>query len=33
MRRTVNEYLANRDAEAMGPLYRALCLSVGAVQE
>ncbi|MDL1983035.1 MAG: preprotein translocase subunit SecA [Deltaproteobacteria bacterium] len=28
---TVNEYLVKRDAEAMGPLYRALGLSVGAV--
>ena len=28
---TVNDYLAGRDAEAMGPLYRALGLSVGLV--
>ena len=28
---TVNEYLVQRDAESMGPLYRALGLSVGAV--
>jgi preprotein translocase subunit SecA len=28
---TVNDYLAERDAEAMGPLYRSLGLSVGAV--
>lgn len=30
---TVNEYLANRDAEEMGPLYNALGLSVGATRE
>lgn len=30
---TVNDFLAARDAEWMGPLYRALGLSVGAVQE
>ncbi len=28
---TVNDYLAQRDAKAMGPLYRALGLSVGVV--
>jgi preprotein translocase subunit SecA len=28
---TVNDYLARRDAETMGPLYRALGLSVGTV--
>jgi preprotein translocase subunit SecA len=28
---TVNDYLARRDAEAMGPVYRALGLSVGLV--
>jgi len=28
---TVNDYLATRDAEAMGPLYRFLGLTVGAV--
>ena len=28
---TVNDYLAQRDAEEMGPLYRFLGLSVGAV--
>ncbi|MBW2241694.1 MAG: prepilin peptidase [Deltaproteobacteria bacterium] len=28
---TVNDYLVERDAEAMGPLYRALGLSVGTV--
>lgn len=28
---TVNDYLTQRDAEAMGPLYRALGLSVGCV--
>jgi preprotein translocase subunit SecA len=30
---TVNDYLVRRDAELMGPLYRALGLSVGAVVE
>ncbi|MGC8485579.1 MAG: preprotein translocase subunit SecA, partial [Candidatus Baltobacteraceae bacterium] len=29
---TVNDYLARRDAEWMGPLYRSLGLSVGIVQ-
>ncbi len=29
---TVNDYLAARDAEEMGPLYRALGFSVGAIQ-
>jgi preprotein translocase subunit SecA len=29
---TVNDYLAKRDAEWMGPLYRALGLSVGVIQ-
>ncbi|WP_127533170.1 accessory Sec system translocase SecA2 [Paenibacillus kobensis] len=29
---TFNDYLANRDAEWMGPVYRLLGLSVGAVQ-
>jgi preprotein translocase subunit SecA len=29
---TVNDYLAKRDAEWMGPIYRALGLSVGAIQ-
>ena len=29
---TVNDYLARRDAEWMGPVYRALGLSVGVVQ-
>ncbi|HOK95292.1 MAG TPA: preprotein translocase subunit SecA [Anaerohalosphaeraceae bacterium] len=29
---TVNDYLAKRDAEWMGPAYRALGLSVGAIQ-
>ena len=29
---TVNDYLAARDAEEMGPLYRALGLTVGVVQ-
>lgn len=29
---TVNDYLAKRDAEWMGPLYQALGLSVGAIQ-
>jgi preprotein translocase subunit SecA len=28
---TVNDYLATRDAEVMGPLYRALGLSVGVI--
>jgi preprotein translocase subunit SecA len=28
---TVNDYLARRDAEAMGPVYRALGLSVGLI--
>jgi preprotein translocase subunit SecA len=28
---TVNDYLASRDAEAMGPVYRALGLSVGLI--
>src|SRR5262249_11414099 len=28
---TVNDYLAERDAEAMGPVYRALGLSVGLI--
>jgi preprotein translocase subunit SecA len=30
---TVNDYLARRDAEWMGPIYRALGVSVGAIQE
>ncbi len=30
---TVNDYLAARDAELMGPLYRALGLSVGSIVE
>lgn len=30
---TVNDYLAARDAEWMGPIYRALGLSVGVIQE
>jgi preprotein translocase subunit SecA len=30
---TVNDYLVARDAETMGPLYRALGLSVGVIQE
>ncbi|WP_420101040.1 preprotein translocase subunit SecA [Bosea sp. (in: a-proteobacteria)] len=30
---TVNAYLAERDAEAMGPLYRALGLTVGVIRE
>jgi preprotein translocase subunit SecA len=30
---TVNEYLVQRDADAMGPLYRALGLSVGYVTQ
>jgi preprotein translocase subunit SecA len=29
---TVNDYLARRDAELMGPVYRALGLSVGCIQ-
>jgi preprotein translocase subunit SecA len=29
---TVNDYLARRDAEAMGPIYRALGLTVGLVE-
>ncbi|MHC4293798.1 MAG: preprotein translocase subunit SecA, partial [Planctomycetota bacterium] len=29
---TVNDYLAQRDAEWMGPVYRALGLTVGAIQ-
>jgi len=29
---TVNDYLAKRDAEWMGPIYRALGLSVGVIQ-
>src|SRR5512134_1841930 len=29
---TVNDYLARRDAEWMGPIYRALGLSVGTIQ-
>ncbi|MBN2456086.1 MAG: preprotein translocase subunit SecA [Sedimentisphaerales bacterium] len=29
---TVNDYLANRDAEWMGPVYQALGLTVGAIQ-
>ncbi|MFQ6034510.1 MAG: preprotein translocase subunit SecA [Sedimentisphaerales bacterium] len=29
---TVNDYLAKRDAEWMGPIYRALGLTVGAIQ-
>jgi preprotein translocase subunit SecA len=29
---TVNDYLAKRDAEWMGPIYRALDLTVGAIQ-
>src|SRR5271165_1491947 len=29
---TVNDYLAKRDAEWMGPLYRALGLTVGVIQ-
>jgi preprotein translocase subunit SecA len=29
---TVNDYLAKRDAEWMGPLYQALGLSVGSIQ-
>jgi preprotein translocase subunit SecA len=30
---TVNDYLAARDAEAMGPVYRALGLTVGVVKQ
>jgi preprotein translocase subunit SecA len=30
---TVNDYLAERDAEAMGPVYRLLGLSVGCVRQ
>ncbi len=30
---TVNDYLARRDAEQMGPVYRALGLSVGCIQQ
>jgi preprotein translocase subunit SecA len=30
---TVNDYLARRDAEWMGPIYRALGLSVGVLQQ
>jgi len=30
---TVNDYLAERDAETMGPIYRALGLSVGCVKQ
>jgi preprotein translocase subunit SecA len=30
---TVNDYLAARDAESMGPVYRALGLSVGCVRQ
>jgi preprotein translocase subunit SecA len=30
---TVNDYLARRDAEWMGPIYRALGVTVGAIQE
>jgi preprotein translocase subunit SecA len=30
---TVNDYLARRDAEWMGPIYRALGVSVGVIQE
>ncbi len=29
---TVNDYLARRDAETMGPIYRALGLTVGCIQ-
>ena len=29
---TVNDYLANRDAETMGPIYQRLGLSVGCIQ-
>ena len=30
---TVNDYLAKRDAELMGPVYQALGLSVGFLQQ
>src|SRR5262249_55138075 len=30
---TVNDYLARRDAETLGPLYRGLGLTVGALQQ
>ena len=30
---TVNDYLAERDAESMGPVYRALGISVGCVKQ
>jgi preprotein translocase subunit SecA len=30
---TVNDYLARRDAESMGPIYRGLGLTVGALQQ
>jgi preprotein translocase subunit SecA len=30
---TVNDYLASRDAQELGPVYRALGLSVGCVQQ
>lgn len=30
---TVNDYLASRDAENMGPVYRALGLAVGCIQQ
>jgi len=30
---TVNDYLAGRDAESMGPVYRALGLSVGCIRQ
>jgi len=30
---TVNDYLAERDAESMGPIYRALGLTVGCVKQ
>lgn len=30
---TINDYLASRDAEWMGPLYRALGLSVGVIKQ
>ena len=29
---TVNDYLAKRDAEWMGPIYKALGMTVGAIQ-
>ena len=29
---TVNDYLAKRDSEWMGPIYKALGLTVGAIQ-